>query len=276
MCTILILRGVHRDRPLILGANRDEFYSRVWSGPQVLSSEQGIIGARDDVHGGTWMGFNARAMVAAVTNQRTFRLRDDRLQSRGLIVTDLLTARSVDEARSKVDQLDARNYNSFNVLFGTPSELYVGYARQEERAVEVIPVTEGISVLTNDRLDSPDFPKIERAKSLLLASGVFDERARDGRVAATDHELELVLRSVLSDHATPDIGTIGEPPRGSPFTRELIQQLHAICIHTPVYGTSSSTILTFDQHRVRRYAFAHGAPCTHRYEDYTRELITEQ
>ncbi|HEY0094574.1 MAG TPA: NRDE family protein, partial [Archangium sp.] len=56
MCTILILRHVHPEWPLVLAANRDEFHARPATGPRVLLESPLAVGGRDVERGGTWMG----------------------------------------------------------------------------------------------------------------------------------------------------------------------------------------------------------------------------
>ncbi|MFW5921048.1 MAG: NRDE family protein, partial [Polyangiales bacterium] len=56
MCTIVVLHHVHPRHPLIVAANRDEFYERPATPPHVLSEQPRVVGGLDRRAGGTWMG----------------------------------------------------------------------------------------------------------------------------------------------------------------------------------------------------------------------------
>ena len=55
MCTIIALHQVHPEYPLIIAANRDEYYARPATGLQVLAAgPPAIVGGYDERGGGTW------------------------------------------------------------------------------------------------------------------------------------------------------------------------------------------------------------------------------
>ena len=68
------------------------------------------------------------------------------------------------------------------------------------------------------------------------------------------------------------MGRVPPPPLGSRFDHALLRRLQALCIHTPVYGTKSSTVLALGAGRVERYLFADGPPCVTPFEDFTSLL----
>jgi hypothetical protein len=109
----------------------------------------------------------------------------------------------------------------------------------------------GTHVLANDRLGSPDFPKTARAEALV----------RPVRSLPLP-EARALLRGALADHHLPPIEAIAEPPPGSRFPREIVHRLQALCIHTPLYGTRSATLLTLGEGRLLDYHYADGPPCT--------------
>ena len=55
VCTLAIYTRVLPGLPLVVAANRDEFYARPASGPTLLASEPRIVGGRDLLAGGTWL-----------------------------------------------------------------------------------------------------------------------------------------------------------------------------------------------------------------------------
>lgn len=260
MCTIIAIKGRHPRFPLVVAANRDEFYARPSTAPQLVHEHPRAVAGVDLAKGGSWMGANEHGLFVAVTNQRSSRGADPRLSSRGEIVLEALRKRSVSEVLALLEGLDAREYNAFNLMFGDAETLYVGYAR-DARAIELEPLADGISVLANDRMGSPEFPKSERA--LALAAPLAD---------APWDALHVGLAGALGDHDKPPLDRIPEPPAEGRFTRELLRELQALCIHTPVYGTKSATLLALEPGRVAHYLFADGPPCTTPFADVTALL----
>lgn len=256
MCTIVVLHGVHPDHPLAIIANRDELLDRASSGPRVLVERPRAIGGVDLAAGGSWMGANERGLFVGLTNQRTFDPADRSKRSRGEIVTRALASESAAEVESMLRTIDAREYNPFNLIFGTLGDVRVAYARSERAAIELERVAPGIAVLPNDRLSSLEFTtKIERA-------------ADRARAALPDLESELV--HVLADHARPPVEAVALPPAGSRFPPEILRELQALCIHLPFYGTVSATAMLFGPDGLpERYLFAAGPPCVTPFSDVT-------
>jgi hypothetical protein len=53
----------------------------------------------------------------------------------------------------------------------------------------------------------------------------------------------------------------------------MLRNLHALCVHTPVYGTVSATQMFLGDGHVARYRFAQGAPCTTPFDDVTAHFV---
>jgi uncharacterized protein with NRDE domain len=244
--------GVRSDFPLILATNRDEFYARASTGPERLLEAPLTVGGRDLAAGGTWMGVTREGLFVGVTNQRTLELPDRARRSRGQLVLELLAAGSAAEVTRRVEALDPRVYNACNLMWGDAGGLHVGYlrgVRGEDRAPEIERVPPGIHVLPNDRLDSPSFVKVQRARELL-----------DPVVDAPFPELERALEGVLADRARPSLEEIPDPPPASVLGREILRELAALCVRTEVYGTRSSTVVALAEGCVRLFRYADGPP----------------
>src|SRR5207244_694946 len=117
MCLLALFFRVVEDAPVVVGANREEAYARGGEPPQLLDGPCRAVGGRDPVAGGTWLGVNARGVLAAVTNRpRSEPPRQPR--SRGLLVRDLLgcptAAAAVDLASRELGNPD--RYAGCNVL----------------------------------------------------------------------------------------------------------------------------------------------------------------
>ena len=245
MCTIAILVNAC-DVPLALAANRDEMYARAARPPELLA--MGLAAGVDVVSGGTWLALRADGAFAAVTNQRTLVPPPLGVRSRGLFVKEL--AMSSDPERY-VQRLDPRQYASMNLTWGDAHGAYVAYLRHDEGTREIVRLEDGVHVLANDRLGAPGFPRAERlATDILAAAPQWDALAK-------------VLRRALGDHTKTDGGAAHLSP-------DLARELTATCIHTPHYGTRSSTLAALERGRVRAYLHADGPPCVTPYIDYTR------
>lgn len=261
MCTFVVLRGVVPQLPLVVAANRDEFYDRATAGPAVVETRPLVVAGRDLEQGGSWLGAGAGGLFVGLTNQRTFTPPDRGLRSRGEVVLEALRRKTLEGVRRYVASVEPRRYNPFNLIYGDATAVEVAYARTESSALEVESLPEGVTVLANDRLGSPHFPKTRRAAELV------------SRIRATSWAgWAEGLQRVLADHELPGEGELPEPPAHSVYSAELLRQLGALCIHTPAYGTRSATLLAITAGQVAHYLFVDGPPCGAKREDRTHLL----
>jgi uncharacterized protein with NRDE domain len=254
------------DSPLVLAANRDELYARPTRPPEVLVP--GIVGGVDAQSGGTWLALDTRrGRFAAVTNQRALGARPAGVRSRGLAVLELAAA---DDQDAYVDALDPRAYASMNLAWGGADRISVAYLRHDGTKLTKRGLPPGIHVMSNDQLESPAFPRTAQ-----LAAAIRPH------VRAPWPELAQHLRRALADHAVFDVPPPphqGDPRSGehvidsSRSDGELASALTATCIHTPVYGTRSSSIVAFEPGRIAHYLHADGPPCTTPFADLERLL----
>jgi uncharacterized protein with NRDE domain len=257
MCTILILRHIHPEWPLILAANRDELYERPTTGPERLpGSPRIVVPGRDAVHGGSWMGVSDTGLFVGLTNQPRPLSHGLAPRSRGEVVVNALRAGSVEAIERYLDTLDPAAFGPFNLLYGDAQRLRVAYARPAVGRLARDDVPAGLHLLPNDVLDAPTFPKVERAR--LLAA----EHAR-----RPWPELANQLQDVLADHHLPPLERVPEPPPDAPVTRELARQFQALCIHTPAYGTRSSALLALAPGRVGHLLVSEQPPCQRAFQD---------
>ena len=238
MCTILLLRHLHPDWPLVLAANRDELYARPATGPQVLLTSSRAIGGRDLERQGTWMGVTDGGLFVGLTNQKGSSALARGLRSRGEVVLEALEAGGVEAVERYLEGLRPSEYQPFNLLYGTAEVLRVAYARPDAQRVRWEDVPRGVHVLPNDVLDSPALPKVARARGLAesLAHKPWPELAEG-------------LQRILADHLLPG--------------------LDSLCIHTPGYGTRSSAIVALAPGRVAHYLASDTAPCQGPFRDVT-------
>ncbi len=241
MCTIAILLDVVAGAPLVVAANRDELYARPSRPPESLGD--GIAGGVDALSGGTWLAIHRDGRFAAVTNQRALAPVAPGLRSRGLAVRELIAAA---DPERYVAALDPTHYASMNLVWGDAGAVSIAYARRAAApggTIDIERLPRGIHVLCNDRLGAEGFPRGVRLHDAIAAAPL----AWPAVVPA--------LQAALADHARVDPAPSHLPP-------EIARELTAVCIHTPGYGTRSSTIFAAGRGEVIAYLHADGPPCT--------------
>ena len=90
MCLILFAVEQHPDYPLVVIANRDEYYARP-SRDAHWWDDADIYAGRDLEAGGTWLGVDRCGRFAAVTNVREPGAMSPGKRSRGELTRDGLT-----------------------------------------------------------------------------------------------------------------------------------------------------------------------------------------
>jgi uncharacterized protein with NRDE domain len=226
MCLVLIAYQMHPNYPLVVAANRDEYYERP-AAPAAFWQDAPEVGAgRDLAHGGTWLGVSRTGRFAAITNYREPKLSAlPHAPSRGELVSRFLRSAAPAEDYLEILRHTAREYNGYNLIYGELGRLYC-YSNKNNQAVLLTP---GIHGLSNHLLDTP-WPKVERGKRALA------EAVNQSRLASADLFKVLSDPTPAADDELPDTG-IGP---------ELERMLSPIFISSEGYGTRSSTAVLFD------------------------------
>lgn len=242
MCTLILLHRCVEDAPLVVAANRDEYLDRPAAPPALLETDgPGVVAPRDLRAGGTWLGVNGAGLFAALTNRPTPRP-DPTRRSRGLLVLETLAETEVGAPAERLRRLAPGHYNPFNLILADREEAFaIAYGD----AVRVERLRPGVHVVGNADPFSPDVPKVARL------------RRRAATLAARSPASDVLgaLGGICRDHDG------GDAP------------LESTCIHTPSYGTRSSTLLRLGASPADdALHFADGAPCATAYEDFTHLL----
>jgi uncharacterized protein with NRDE domain len=227
MCLILLAWRVREDYPLILAANRDEFYSRPSAPAQFWDDVPDILAGRDLEKGGTWLGITRTGRLAAVTNYRDGRARRAATRSRGALVSGFLASTQGAEDYLASMERTASGYDGFNLLVGSVRD---GLHYYSNRAGPPHALAPGVHGLSNHRLNSP-WPKVARGKSGLL-----------GLLAAPRAELVPALFALLEDQTRPGDHELPDTGVGTEWERVLSTAF----IRTADYGTRCTTVLLAD------------------------------
>ena len=136
MCIIFLAYRQHPQYPLILLANRDEFYARPAAPAQIWEDASQILAGRDLLFGGTWLGVTKTGKFAAVTNYRDPNAaRASR--SRGELVKDFLLSRKTPPAFLESIESKSHEYSGFNLLVGEINQESDEIAYCSNRAAEI-------------------------------------------------------------------------------------------------------------------------------------------
>jgi uncharacterized protein with NRDE domain len=236
MCLLALFYRMVDDAPLVVGANREEFYARQSLPPQVLDGPARAVAGLDALAGGTWLGVNESGLMVAVTNRHKVRP-VAQPRSRGLLVRELLGCRSTKAAiELATRELDLHRYQGCNVVCGDGDQLVVFQAGDWLRIKHLPP---GLHVLTNHDINDTSDPRLAFALSWLAERHY---TSADDCVAA--------LRQLCSLG-----GSDGQP---------------AICLHGKERGTVSSTLLVLRKNVAEStYLHAPGPPDRTPYQDYS-------
>ncbi len=162
MCLILFSFNNHPTYQLILGANRDEFHQRPAIPANFWKDHPEVLGGIDTEAGGTWMGISKTGRIAMITNYRDLSNIKASAPSRGHLVADFLTGQQKASEYLSVLNPISKNYNGYNLLVGTPKQLYY----QSNYGSSIASITPGIHGLSNALLNTP-WHKVEKGKKAL-------------------------------------------------------------------------------------------------------------
>lgn len=225
MCLILLAWRSHPDYPLVVAANRDEFFVRPTSPAAFWDEAPQVLAGRDLEAGGTWLGATRNGRFAALTNYRNPARMKQGAPSRGELVSRYLKGEQSAVAYLTELEAIADRYNGFNLLFGDLQELCC-FSNCGEGERHLSP---GIYGLSNHLLDTP-WPKVARGKSALGAA-----------LQALPDEAPL-LALLRDDSVAPD----EELPRTG-VSQEWERLLSAAFVRAPDYGTRSASVLLRDR-----------------------------
>nr|WP_202422192.1 NRDE family protein [Gordonia sp. SID5947] len=223
---ILFAWNTDPHRRLVVAANRDEYHRRQ-TAPLSRWSDLPIIGGRDRVADGTWMGLDAvnPSRVAMVTNVRVGRPGAPGPRSRGALPVQFLVGADDPGTFARRVRREGHEYLPVNLLVGDEHELWWMTNWPEPHAAQV---DAGVHGLSNGALDS-DWPKVIDGRATL------DELLRRPVEPPT---VEPFLE-MLADRSRP-------APRRLPATGipdELEADLSPMFIDMRGYGTRASTVL---------------------------------
>ncbi|MCP4297629.1 MAG: NRDE family protein [Proteobacteria bacterium] len=224
MCVIFFAHQIHPDYPLILLANRDEFFQRPTEPAHYWRDHPELLAGKDLQAGGTWLGVTKNGRYSAITNIRDPKNNDANAPSRGNLVKEYLFSDKPPEAY--LSQI-GKDYNGFNQLVGEGDQLY-HYNSQDKTTMLV---KSGIYGLSNAQLNTP-WPKISKGIKQVDIWSSFSKK---------ELRYDLMLK-FMHDTSTPDDNQLPDTGVGI----ELERLLSPVFISGKEYGTRCTTLLLID------------------------------
>ena len=226
MCLIAIAYRVHPAYPLIIAANRDEFFDRPTAPLDFWPDHPDILAGRDLKNRGTWLGVNTKGKVAAVTNYREPDAKPDTGISRGQLVSDFLAGDTPAETYLETIKGQKDAYSGFNLIAGTTDRL-LWYSN---RGGVITMIEPGIHAVSNHLLDTP-WPKAEK-----IRQGMTAVVGAPGEIDPED------IFSLLADTTPPPDERLPNTGIGTDWERIL----SPIFITSSIYGTRCSSVIRVD------------------------------
>ncbi|MBW0148741.1 NRDE family protein [Marinobacter arenosus] len=227
MCLIAFTLGQNARFPLVVAANRDEFFRRPTAPMDWWDTDQGnrILAGRDLQSGGTWLAVSRHGTISAVTNVREGTPEDGR-HSRGE-----LPLRALQEPLAELTaslSAEPGQYAGFNLVHLNDSS---GWYYSNRDAHPGRHIHRGLYGLSNHLLQTP-WPKLLR-----LRQAVGETVASASDDAETLHQDLIHLlqdTTPAPDHLLPDTGVGIDTERflSSPF------------IVGEAYGTRATTVVS--------------------------------
>ncbi|HXH41222.1 MAG TPA: NRDE family protein [Thermoanaerobaculia bacterium] len=217
MCLIAIAVHASKRRPIVIAANRDEFYDRPTRALHVWDDDPKIAGGRDLRAGGSWLAVTRDGRFAAVTNIRGAEDAPG-ARSRGALVGDFV--RSVIAPLTYAENIRPEEYAGFHLIVGDRrTAAHVATDAPARR------LDDGIFAVSNAPA-AVDWPKIAMAREAMF-------QALEGDLAG-------------------DLMRFLTTPRGGAIEEEVFVSLPA---HG--YGTRSSTVMVMTEDEIVMKEMSH-------------------
>jgi hypothetical protein len=240
MCILAIQYRLVAESPILVAANREEFYTRGSLPPSIQSGKPRVLCGTDQEAGGTWLGVNQHGLLVAVCN-RIKLLSPPAPRSRGLLCRDLLRAESARQAVDMaLEELASGQYEGANYVIADAESGWVVHSTDD---VEVVELEDGLSVVSSSDVNDPRDERVGLCKRLLTLQ-TLDSPVKFLAVAS-----KVFARSPA--------------PLGRP----------SMVVRGRDRGTVSSTLISLGKKpRDAIFQFAGGPPDEAKYEDFSPML----
>lgn len=237
MCLVAIQYRSVAGSPILVAANREEFFDRPSQTPAIQSGKPRILCGTDLQAGGTWLGVNQNGLFVAACNRMKLQA-PVAPRSRGVLCRELLRAKSARRAvEMATEELESGKYDGVNYVI---ADFESGWAVHGGDKVSVSELQDGLNIIANHDLNDPRDERVRLARRLLT-------------LQTLDSPVKFLAVASKVFARAP-----GTPDRPNMVVRGRTR------------GTVSSTLLALGlKPRDAIFQFADGAPDQSKYEDFS-------
>jgi len=226
MCLIFLSYKQNKNYPLVVLANRDEFYKRPTQSAHYWEGNPNILAGKDLEGGGTWMGITKNGYMSMLTNYRDIANIKPNAPTRGKLVSDYLQSEQNPKEYLLALSKTGSNYNGYSLITGSFNDpwYYSNYGNK------VAQLGTGLYGLSNALLDSK-WPKVETGKSMLAPLLVQEKIDKESL-------FNLMTNTVMAEESHL-------PETGLPLEKE--KAISPMFINIEGYGTRCTTLILVDK-----------------------------
>jgi len=237
MCLLAIQYQLVPESPILVAANREEYFDRTSLPPSIQSGKPRILCGIDKQAGGTWLGVNQHGLFVGAANRLKV-VPPATPRSRGVLCRELLRCgsarRAVDAA---MEELHSGKYEGVNFVIADSESGWVVHGGDD---IEVVELEEGLSIIGNRDVNDPRDERVTLCRRLLT-------------LQTLDSPVKFLAVASKVFARAPS-------PPGRP----------TMIMRSKDRGTVSSTLLSLGKKpRDAIYQFANGAPDKTKFEDYS-------
>ncbi len=222
MCLIFLSYKQHKEYPLIILANRDEFYKRPTLAANYWEEDPNILGGKDLEGGGTWMGVTKNGYMAMLTNYRDIANIKPNAPTRGKLVSDYLKGEFEPKDYFKALSKTGHLYNGYSLIAGSFNDPWY-YSNYGQKIAQLGTGLYGLSnALINSKWTKVESGKLKLAR--LLSKPNIDKEALFD---------VMVNQQQANDSDLPSTG----------LPRDKERAISSRFIHTNGYGTRCTTLI---------------------------------
>jgi len=221
MCLLALQYRTIAEAPVLVAANREEYFDRPATAPGVQPGRPRVLCGLDARAGGTWLGVNEHGLVVGVTN-RLRRDLPDKPRSRGLLCRELLACDGAARAAELASrELATGHYAGANYLCVDARSGVVIEAGDELRTTNLSP---GLHLLTNGDLNDREDARQFYVRQLFVTrfpstAEAFLARAKEICSQGRDEEtgLTVILRGEDRGTVSSTLIALAREPKASVY-----------------------------------------------------------
>ena len=194
MCLIAVAHRLSEMFPLVIAANRDEFYDRPARAAHAWEEDPRVLGGRDLRAGGSWLAVRERGRFAAITNLRGARADGP---SRGLLVSNFVLTDT--DAVTFASSIDRHAYAGFHLIVGD-GDTIAHVTNANDAPPSLIPP--GSIFAVSNGAPGDDWPKVELAREAMKNAIAQPERLLDFLTTRRGGPVEQEVFVVSRDYGT--------------------------------------------------------------------------